>query len=202
MCKQTLKSSAALIGVRHEIFTNRCAWRGTWLSAGTPITPHLCFLPQHTITSLFNGRKSSRWARWPQLPTTPTRMKYSARICNLYDCLKNRKENKQTPVYRFSCPPPKTTFLLWMHSFLFFSFSSLESCGYEDISLLSTSHGCKVALLFRNCHNLPSLWWSALCFPSTRNRLPVCVQKLVCFSIKCCCNVILQLFFCFLFYHQ
>lgn len=36
MCKQTLKSSAALIRVGHEIFTNRCAWRGTHLSARAP----------------------------------------------------------------------------------------------------------------------------------------------------------------------
>lgn len=36
MCKQTLKSSGALIGVGHEIFTNRCAWPGSQPSARTP----------------------------------------------------------------------------------------------------------------------------------------------------------------------
>lgn len=56
MCKQTLKSSAALIGVGHEIFTNRCVWHVTRLSARTLITPRLCFL--HTTTSFLNGRKA------------------------------------------------------------------------------------------------------------------------------------------------
>lgn len=57
MRKQTLKSSAALIGVGHEIFTHRCACCGTWLSARTLLTPCLCFLPQHTATSLLKEER-------------------------------------------------------------------------------------------------------------------------------------------------
>lgn len=35
MCKQTLKSSDALIGVGYEIFTNRCGLSYFWLSVRT-----------------------------------------------------------------------------------------------------------------------------------------------------------------------
>lgn len=150
MCKQTLKSSAAVIGVEHEIFTNRCAWHGIGLSAGTPITPYLCFLLQHSTTSLFNGRKSTRWARWPQIPTTPTHMKYSARICNLYECLKNRKENKQTPVYRFSCSPPKTLHLLWVPFLIFFAsfFLSFHFSHMDIRAFTSCLHCMAVKAIF------------------------------------------------------
>lgn len=76
MYKQTLKTSAALIGVGHKIFTNRSAKHNTRLEAGTP---QLCFFPRFTYLK----DKTHRRSQMATASNKAKHMQYSVGFCSL-----------------------------------------------------------------------------------------------------------------------